>query len=171
MALKIRITLLGEHHPLTAVNYFHVGVLHQAMKNYQSALDSYQKALEITLKLYGEEHPATADSYNRIGITQHEMKDYKSALESKQKALDIRSKLQTNRIQMSQQENGDNKLVFDTQAVSIGDPESAVTDYYRIGDTIHSFTTVNDYHTIGSTIYSDTSVNAYRSIGDTIDME
>ena len=63
------------------------------MKEYESALQSYQQALMIILKLHGKEHPDTAKSYHFIGMAQLEMKDYELALQSYQQALNITLKL------------------------------------------------------------------------------
>ena len=63
------------------------------MKDYVSALQSYQQSLNIRLKIHGDEHPDTANSYHNIGEIQYKMKDYVSALQSHQQSLNIRLKL------------------------------------------------------------------------------
>ena len=67
------------------------------MKDYKSALQSYQQALQIRFKLLGENHVNTAESYHEIGVTQHEIKDYKSALQSYQKQKAFQTTLNLNR--------------------------------------------------------------------------
>ena len=52
------------------------------MLDYNSALQSHQRALAIRVKLFGEKHESTTDSYKDLGVTQHKMHDYTSALQS-----------------------------------------------------------------------------------------
>ena len=129
------------------------GLTQHKMKNYKSAVQSYQKALTISLNLYGDEHPDTSASYHNIGVSQHEMKEYPSALQSKQQALNIRLKLHGDEhpdtaqsyhsIGVTQHEMKDyvSALQSDQQALNIrlklhGDehPDTAQS-YYSIGVT------------------------------------
>ena len=63
------------------------------MGDFNSALQSDQRALDIRVKLFGEEHSDTAQSYYSLGVTQHALGDFTSAHHSHQRALDIRVKL------------------------------------------------------------------------------
>ena len=84
----------GDEHPNTANSYFSIGQTQYRIKDYDSALNSFQQALNIILKLYEDnkdEH--THKSYFMIGLTQNRMNDYDSALKSHQQALNIRLKL------------------------------------------------------------------------------
>ena len=85
--------LLGEEHSSTADSYHTLGVTQHDLGEFNSALESKQRALDIRRKLFGEDHRNTADSYHTLGVTQHDLGDLNSALESKQRALDIRRKL------------------------------------------------------------------------------
>ena len=80
----MRIKLFGEEHASTADCYRKLGVTQHKMLDYNSPLQSHQRALAIRVKLFGEEHESTADSYKDLGVTQHEMHDYTSALQSYQ---------------------------------------------------------------------------------------
>ena len=81
-----------EEHPSTADSYYELGVTQHELGDFNSALESQQRALDIRLKLFGEDHPSTEDSHHSLGITHHELGDFHSALESKQRALDIQRK-------------------------------------------------------------------------------
>jgi len=83
----------GEEHSSTADRYHTLGVTQDNLGDFNSALESQQRALDIQRKLFGEDHSSTADSYRELGITQHKLGDFNSALESKQRALDIWRKL------------------------------------------------------------------------------
>ena len=89
-------------------------------KDYELALQSYEKALDINRNIHGKVHPGVSDACHQIGVINYrlkdydsalhwhpasaksyyciaecqcEMQDYDSALESCQQALDIRIKL------------------------------------------------------------------------------
>ena len=83
----------GEEHSSIADSYRELGITQHELGDFNSALESQQRALEIRRKLFGEEHSTTADSYRELGITQHNLGDFNSALESHQRALGIQREL------------------------------------------------------------------------------
>ena len=72
-----------DNHPSTADSYYSLGVTHHELGDFNSALESQQRALGFRRKLFGEDHSSTADSYHSIGVAHHELGDFHSALESK----------------------------------------------------------------------------------------
>ncbi|GHV64035.1 hypothetical protein FACS1894199_01340 [Bacteroidia bacterium] len=91
--LKLQIEVYGEESKTVATTYNSIGLAHSKMKNFEKALEYYQKALAIREKVVGLEHSATATSYNNIGSVYSKMGNYEKALKFYQKALAIREKV------------------------------------------------------------------------------
>ena len=145
--------LLGEEHSSTADSYHTLGVTQDDLGEFNSALESKQRALDIRRKLFGEDHPNTADSYHTLGLTQNNLGDFKSALGSHQRALDIRRKLYGEDhsstadcyyfLGINQYELGDFNSALESQQRALGirrklfgeDHSSTADRYYSLGVT------------------------------------
>ena len=79
------IKLLGEDHASTADSYDLLGVTHDLLGDFTSALHSFQRAFDVRKKVLGEDHASTADSYDSLGVTQPLLGDFTSALQSHQR--------------------------------------------------------------------------------------
>jgi len=73
--LKVPDAFLGEH-------YFTLGVIHHALKDFDTAIEYYRKALDIP----GYDKPG--QTWNSIGIAYKEKKDFETAIDCYRKALD-----------------------------------------------------------------------------------
>ena len=138
-----------------ANGYHSLGVTQHELGDFNSALESQQRALNIWRKLFGEEHSSTADSYRELGIIQHKLGDFNSALESKQRALDIWRKLfgeehpslanSYHSLGVTQHELGDFNSALESQQRALnlwrklfGEEHSSTADSYReLGITQH----------------------------------
>jgi len=145
----------GEEHPSTANSYYSLGISQHELGDFNSALESNQRALDIRCKLFGEDHASTADSYHSLGITQHELGDFTSAIKSKQHALDIRRKLfgedhsstadSYHSLGITQHELGDFSSALESKQRSLdirrklfGEQHLSTADsYYELGITQH----------------------------------
>ncbi|MEZ5360581.1 MAG: CHAT domain-containing tetratricopeptide repeat protein [Candidatus Zixiibacteriota bacterium] len=74
-ALRIRIALYSEMHELVAFNYTNLGMLFNAMREYDSSLYFHQKAFDIRSAVFGPDDPKSAinlyrmsNVYSSIGI-------------------------------------------------------------------------------------------------------
>jgi tetratricopeptide (TPR) repeat protein len=68
-----------------------IGLMHDSMEDYSSALEWYDKVLEIQEISSALNHPSLATVYNNIGVIYLSMGDYRKADTYCQKALEIRS--------------------------------------------------------------------------------
>ncbi|MGV6808690.1 MAG: tetratricopeptide repeat protein [bacterium] len=94
IALKIRETQLGEHHPDTASTYNNLAmVVYHVQSKFDQAIELHEKALSIRETLLGEHHSDTTDSYNNLAIVYQDQGKLAQALPLHQKALTIREKL------------------------------------------------------------------------------
>lgn len=76
-----------------ATTYNDMGLLYLNQKEYDKALDFYQKGLDIRKKLDGDFYKELAYSYHNIGTAYQKKGEYEKAKEYHQKGLDIRLKL------------------------------------------------------------------------------
>ena len=88
-ALEIRLRVLGEAHPDTAMSYNNLGNAYAGLGQYHKAMKLHKKALEIRLRVLGEDHPATADTYNNMGVEYGDLGEYEKAIEQLENALEI----------------------------------------------------------------------------------
>ena len=72
--------------------YNELGVLDDAVGDYTSALQFYQKSIDIRRQYLPPNHRSLSVSYNNIGEVQRQMGDYHSALSTHQKTLDMKQK-------------------------------------------------------------------------------
>ena len=80
---------MGHEHLDTANSYNNIGSIYYELKNDQTALEYYLKALDIREKILGHGHINTANSYYNLGLTYYYLEDLIKALEYFQKAFVI----------------------------------------------------------------------------------
>ncbi|CAF1216427.1 unnamed protein product [Adineta steineri] len=80
---------LPPNHPILAMSYNNIGLVHDSMGDYPEALLSHEKALEIKQQSLPSNHPDLAMSYTNIGLVHDSMGDYPKALSFHEKALEI----------------------------------------------------------------------------------
>lgn len=88
-ALKIRLEVFGENHPIVAQSYTSIGSVHMNLKKYELALEYYQNALRIRLKTLDGPHSNLVDSYRNVGACYVKLGEYQKALEYYFNALEI----------------------------------------------------------------------------------
>ena len=81
------------HKDALAKSYLDIGFAQREKEDFDSALQSEQRALEISLEQFGEDHSSTADCFLSLGATQYAKGDFPSSLHSTQRALDITRRL------------------------------------------------------------------------------
>jgi tetratricopeptide (TPR) repeat protein len=93
-ALKLRQSLLGQHHADVGECYSYIGIVHWSARNeYDKALINLQKAMEIQEKTLPSDSLALASTYNNIANTYDLMGKNDLALKYYDKALKIRQKV------------------------------------------------------------------------------
>ena len=91
--LKLRENALGSEHINTAQSYNNLGLIYDAMGEYDNALIYHNKATSIREKVLGIEHLDTADSYNHLALLYEYLGEYDKSLILYQKSLKIHEKL------------------------------------------------------------------------------
>jgi tetratricopeptide (TPR) repeat protein len=91
--VAVRLRLLTDDHPETALSYSDLACNLAAQGNYADAQPFFGKALAIRRRLLTEDHPATAFSYNNLALNLHEQAKYAEAQPLHEKALEIRRRL------------------------------------------------------------------------------
>jgi tetratricopeptide (TPR) repeat protein len=85
--------VLGENHPLTALNCNNIAFILNAQGKYAEAGPLYQEALDVRRRVLGEEHPDTAQSYNNVAYNLTDQGKFAEAGPLCQHALDVRRKI------------------------------------------------------------------------------
>ncbi|CAJ1946422.1 unnamed protein product [Cylindrotheca closterium] len=80
----------GEDYPSVARTLNEIGIALQHDRNFEEALEKYNRALGIQLKILGGKHVDTADTYDNIGKVFLEQDKFEEAEEMFRKALDIK---------------------------------------------------------------------------------
>ncbi len=87
-ALNVLALKLGEKHRLAAMVFNNKGNIYfELNREFNNALENYNKALEIKKTLYGKNHPQISSSYHNIGELYAKNNNYKQALNYYQKAI------------------------------------------------------------------------------------
>ena len=92
-AVEIRRRVLGEDHPDYATSLNNLGVLYDAMRQYDRAELKYTQALEIRRRVLGENHPDYATSLYCLGALYSIMAQYDKAEQKYTQALEIRRRV------------------------------------------------------------------------------
>ncbi len=94
-ALLIRLRLLTDDHPRTALSYYSLAATLWRLGKYAEAELLFKKALEIQRRLLTDDHPETAFSYNGLAANLSYQGKYAQAQPLFEKALEIRRRLLT----------------------------------------------------------------------------
>jgi len=86
-------TLPDTNHLLRASTFLGIGVIYNAVGDYNGALGYHYRALSIRLLKLGENNADVATCYGNIGNVYLNKKEYDSSLEAHLKAMTIRKKL------------------------------------------------------------------------------
>ena len=79
-ALKIRIQLYGENHPETAYTLYGIGLVHKSKREYETALELFEKVLDIRRSIYkSDNNLPVLDTINGIGTTLNSLERYEEA--------------------------------------------------------------------------------------------
>ena len=89
----MRLEVFGQH-VNTADSFHMLGVVHDKINDFTSAIEAFLKASDMRSTLLGD-HQDTAESYQMLGLAKCGMGDHKGALQSLQKALQLERKLST----------------------------------------------------------------------------
>jgi CHAT domain-containing protein/Tfp pilus assembly protein PilF len=90
--LKSNWETYGDHHPLLAVIFENMGIIHTVEGDYDQAVEHFGRSIAIRLEIYGENSLEVAISYHDIGICLAFKGDNEEALLYLQEALAIKSK-------------------------------------------------------------------------------
>ena len=85
--------LVGTDNIDITISYNNLGYTYHELKQYDLAMEYYQKALTIQESKVGREHTLTANSYKNIGILHYDIQEYDKALEYVLTAMEISEKL------------------------------------------------------------------------------
>jgi len=81
--------VLGEDHKKTLGSLNNLGTVYHKMKDYEKALEYYERALKGREKTLGKTHPDTLNTVGNIAIVYDDgMKDYEKAEELYRRALE-----------------------------------------------------------------------------------
>lgn len=87
------LTIIEKDSSDLAKTYLNIGKVYAKKKEYDNAMNCYQKALNIQKSIYGVCHPAVAICYESIGILQYRNKEYENSIEYMKKGLTVRHKI------------------------------------------------------------------------------
>ncbi|MGF1474844.1 MAG: tetratricopeptide repeat protein, partial [Geminicoccaceae bacterium] len=85
-------TVHGRDHPEVARTLGNLGVVLEALGDYQAARDAQKRALKIFEKAYGPDHPEVAITLGSLGIVLQQLGDYQAARDAQKRALKINEK-------------------------------------------------------------------------------
>ncbi|MCH9651541.1 MAG: serine/threonine-protein kinase [Deltaproteobacteria bacterium] len=88
-SLDLTRKVLGDDHPLAAVNQNELGGLLREQGDHTAAAEAYGMALDLYRSFYGERHPRVADLYNDLGLLYDEQGRFEDARDNFTKALAI----------------------------------------------------------------------------------
>lgn len=91
--IDAQLCLYGENHAEVAKSVNSIGMLFFLERQFQNALDYFQRADRIQSVIYGVKHPYIADNYKYIGMTLNKLKNFDGALEFLKKSLEMRIEL------------------------------------------------------------------------------
>ena len=91
--IYINKSMLGEEHPVIAINYSNLALVYQKQGKYEKARELYKKSFYINKKVLGENHLATANSYDNLARLCQMQGEYGKAKELYKKSLYIREKV------------------------------------------------------------------------------
>ncbi len=75
--------------PALAIAYSNIGFIYGQKKDYNKALDNFEKVLGIWTKIYGPEHPKVAFTYGNIGQIFTDRNSFAKAKENLETALNV----------------------------------------------------------------------------------
>ena len=85
----MRMELLGENHPDTAYTLYGIGLLHKSKKDFESALETFERVLDIRRAIYQTDtNIPVLDTINGIGTTLNSLERYQEAADKFKVAFD-----------------------------------------------------------------------------------
>jgi len=79
----------GLGHLDMAAAFFTLGIVHFLQRNYDKALELYEKSLDIIVKIRGSDHMDVAAVYNNMSCVYYKQDKYEEALAMYRKSLGI----------------------------------------------------------------------------------
>lgn len=75
LGLRQSLQQYGEEHPELASSYYNIGIVFYDQKNFEKAIENYNKALPLREGTYGKEHPQTLKVKEKISEIEAKMKE------------------------------------------------------------------------------------------------
>ena len=88
-ALEMRLDLLGEYHEDVAVSLNNIGALFSSMKQYETAIDFYGKALTVLNIILGNNTMRFATTLGNIAVVYYRLQDWLRSIDYCDAALKV----------------------------------------------------------------------------------
>lgn len=89
----LAVNSIKEESELAFSFYFSLGEQFFFVRNYDKAIECFEKSLSISIKINGDQHSLTSESFNNLGLMWATKREYDKALKYYEKSLVIRLKV------------------------------------------------------------------------------
>ena len=89
----LAVNSIKEESELACSFYFSLGEQFFFVRNYDKAIECFEKSLSVSLKINGDQHSLTSESFNNLGLMWATKCEYDKALKYYEKSLVIRLKI------------------------------------------------------------------------------